>query len=276
MRSRAAERTAATLLDIPGRHIIMVVIRLQKRCVAIAILAIQLISTQSMAASFIENFDDGVLDPDLSSQLSPGFTMNLTGGEAVMQKSSGTMNGGVKIRTNFEVVGDFVATVDANRVDLSSFADMGLLSRHPAGTAQRLDIFFNDQTKIIGNFFVGPSQTSTIVNTGVSPVTFRIQRVGQTITIGYVFNGGFVLVASESGVHLAGPAALELFLEQNNGFSDSHLGKFDNFEITADAFDFGALPVPGLSSPALEAVVCILMFTSFWFLKRRVGLRPRQ
>lgn len=248
----------------------------KKQRIAVAVLVILFISTQAMAASFIEDFDDGVLDSELSFQLSPGFTMSLIGGEVVMQKSSGTMNGGAKIVTNFEVVGDFVATIDANRVDLSSFADMGLLTRHPAGSGQRLDIFFNDQTKIIGNFFVGPSQSSTIVNTGVSPVTFRIQRVGQTITIGYIFAGGFVQVASESGAHLAGPASVEIFLEQNNGFSDSHLGKFDNFEITADAFDTGPPPVPALSRLALEAVVGLTMLSTIWILRSGDGSRRRR
>ena len=152
-------------------------------------------STSSLAATFVEDFNDGVLDPRLTAGLDPGFTMTIVSGELEMAKSSGTMNGSARVETKFEVIGDFVATVDAHRLDLTSFADLALQSLHPSGSGQFVDVFFNDQTKIIANFFVAPSHASTIINTSVSPVTFKIERVGQTITAGYIFNGGFVAVA---------------------------------------------------------------------------------
>jgi hypothetical protein len=236
-----------------------------RRCILVSILAFA--STSSFAATFVEDFNDGVLDPRLTASLAPGFTMTFAFGEVELAKSSGTTNGAAIIATNFEVVGDFVATVDASRVDLTSFADLALQSLHPAGSSQFVDIFFNDQTKIIANFFVGPSPNTTIINTSVSPVEFKIERVGQTVTAGYTFNGGFVAVDSDSGPFLAGPAVIRIFLLQNNGFSDSHVGRFDNLMITADAFVRDPPEAPMLSPWGVIAICGVLALAALWALR---------
>ena len=72
-------------------------------------------TTPAAAAPFTltENFNSGVLDSHLIASNTPGYALNLIGGEAVM--SGIGQGGGAYITANFDLIGDFSISVRASR-----------------------------------------------------------------------------------------------------------------------------------------------------------------
>ena len=230
--------------------------------VLFAALAAILISGQpavAVAATFVENFNDGVLDPSLNLHTDPGFSLALSAGKALVSKSSGVGNGDLSIITDFTILGDFVTTVKADRLNLTGGpAEMGLRTHHALGFT---DVFLIDSNGINANIAVNPGFGFQTLTNSSSPVTLRIRRVGNSIFEEYDTGSGFQTLHTATHANLAGPVTIDLFLLQEYGSTAAHSGTFDDFTITADQI------VPEPSSLVLLAGGCWLPM--MWYLSRR-------
>ena len=189
------------------------------------------------ADTFMEDFDSGSLSAQLEVLTDPGFNLSLTGGGARMDQAAGAGNGSVFLNTKFVGVGDFVATVQANRNGLGS-AELGLEADYgdPKGMGNRADVFFVNTNLINANITVpGGTQTFGSIADASTDVVFRIRRVGQTVLSEVDNGGGFVTVHSRSNPALMAPARFGLFLIQEFGSRASNHGSFDTWSITADS-----------------------------------------
>ena len=215
--------------------------------VAVVVLTLLLgavfLSSTAQAVSFTENFE-GVLDPKLNISSPPLFSVTISGGKAVFEKSSGpaTPGQGAQIWTNFQVIGDFETTVVAERIDLATYGTLGLIVYPDAGGFE--DVFFSDHITIGAVFTSPPLSSGESVHNSASSVVFRIRREGDTMYEEFDAGSGFQVVNSAIHSNLAGPAYVGLFLTQNEGYTGTHKGTFDDFMITADQFSSNAIPEP--------------------------------
>jgi hypothetical protein len=182
-----------------------------------------------------ENFNSGVLDPRLSVYTSPGFSFTESGGVGNVTKAAGIGNGIAYVGTNFQVFGDFTASVEVKRTGLSTIGEMGLT------TPNTTDVFFVDNNQINSNIFVSPGFGTRSVQNSSSSVLFQIRRLGNTIFQEYNDGTGFKLLHSASAGNSLGPTYLGFFLLQEYGDTGAHSGSFDNFRISDSG---AAVPLP--------------------------------
>lgn len=201
------------------------------------------VATPASAATFVETFDGPTLSPALSTSLAPGFSFALNGGRGVISKDAQTGGGFGNVNTNFSLLGDFSATVTADRTNNLS-ASSGLASGHVAGFT---DVYFFGASNVVANIFVPspPGFGQTILSGSDQVVNFRIRRVGNTIFEEYdpEQDGSFVVVRQATGDALLGAVTISLFMGQEAGNQGAASMAYDNLVITADAFRT-AVPEP--------------------------------
>ncbi|GEM_PF-2418172 len=178
----------------------------------------------------VEDFADDALDPNLALQVSQGFSVAFSDGQAVLSKSAGTDNGSADIRTAFEVFGDFTATVDVDRSNLG-FAELGLSYRNSAGTAYIAFVRSNQvNTNTIGGDFNGVGNTS-------NTATLRIRRTGDIayLEINDGSGSGFQTLQSGPDPAPAERVTIEVFLSPLSFNTPASTAIIDNFTITGAA-----------------------------------------
>ncbi len=196
------------------------------------------------AATFSESFDGPGISPGLSTSLAPGFGFGLSAGRGIFTKTAATGTGFGFLSTTFFLVGDFSATVTADRSNNLS-ASSGLASSHPSGFT---DVYFFGQGNVVANIFVPspPGFGQTILGDTDQVVDFRIRRTGNTIFEEYdpEQDGSFVIVRQATGDLLLGDVKIDLFMGQEAGNQGAASMAYDDLVITADAFR-NAVPEPG-------------------------------
>jgi hypothetical protein len=190
------------------------------------------------ADDFFEDFSGSIIDENLALTATEGFTIRLVNGQAVAEKVYGIGNGSIRLETKFSVIGDFEASIEASRLDLSSIGEMGLVSTHN-GLAEFTDIFYVGNSKIHANILVSPILTYQDKVNYSDSVIFRIRRVQNKVFLEFDSGTGFELLNSAEHENLSGPVKIQLFMLQEYGMVDYLSGTFDNFRITADEFTNG-------------------------------------
>jgi len=182
------------------------------------------------AATFAENFDDGLLDPALAVTADPGFTVLPLAAELQMAKAAGTGDGAATLATTFTAIGDFSAKIRAVRTDLSGGAEMGLgLSD---GTGRVMDIFFVGGTAVHATL-TGAGTGS--ISVSATAMGLRIRRVGTQMIFECDDGGGFVTLLAVGDASPVNPVQVRAFLRQGLGSLVAHTGSFDDLTISADA-----------------------------------------
>lgn len=198
---------------------------------------VALAALSANAAEFLEDFDDGAIDPEeLTTSIPPGWAISYVDGKAVFEKLEGTGNGFLRMTTAFTIKGDFEATVVTDRTDPAGVIELGLVCSHLAPVSGFSDVYFYSSDRLISNTFVGPIFTPLSQPNSATPVTFRIRRVGNQLIHDYDDGGGYQQLASHTDLVLGGPVKCGLFNGQENGNATRNEGTFDEFAITAAVF----------------------------------------
>lgn len=237
----------------------------QSRVAAIMLAAsTALFALPAQAAFFLEDFNSPTLSSELQTQSSAGFSVAISGDRARLDKASGFGNGELKVETTFQVLGDFVATLEVERIDLVADASVGLMATHTS-------LGSNDVGLVSDNFGFSRMQiaptNSTILNSNTaSSATLRMSRIGSMISHEIDFGSGFVLMDSQSQANHADPLALSFFLRQQLGDTSDQLAWVDNFQISADGF---SAPVAATPAPAPAGLTLGGLIAGLLMLRRR-------
>jgi len=224
-------------------------------------LVVYLLPSTALAATFVEDFNSGVFNPNLYlSKNTPTFSLSFSGGEAVMTRTFGLGNGGLQLSTIFHIAGDYTTTVDADRTLLGS-GSFGLVVNDAIPTASiATDVYFRPGSLVQGNIWSLPVFIDDVISDGSSnTATFRLRRVGTTVYNEVDLGSGFVTLNSRTDPNLDAPVQVSLFLLEEVGASDDLLGRFDNWSIEADQF-INFVPEPSslmLAAIALLSVVFV-------------------
>lgn len=202
-------------------------------------------ASSAQAAFFLEDFNSPSLDAGLQQTNAAGFSLAISGDRGRLDKASGFGNGELKVETTFQVLGDFVATLEVERIDLVSDASVGLMARHASFGS-------NDLGLISSNFGfsrmqIAPTNSTILDSNAAASAILRMSRVGNTISHEIDYGSGFSLLDSQSQANHADPLSLSFFLRQQLGDTTDQLAWVDNFQITADAF---SAPVASTPAPA--------------------------
>jgi hypothetical protein len=214
--------------------------------------------------SFLEDFNGTELDHRMLVKRDDGFTYELLNGRCIMEKEAGIGNGNVSIRTSFYTVGDFVTTVEAERINLVPQGELVLKCNWEGGGIN--DIFFYKDDKIHTNLLGPPDYgTNNVVNTAES-ATLRIRRVDNTLYLEYDTGSGFEVLQSGTHENFAQPTKFNIFLIQEFSELEANAGAFDNFSVQADSFYVPEqYSVPTTSLPLLASVLVIAVAWMIWW-----------
>jgi hypothetical protein len=205
---------------------------------AVALLAGCFASSANAALSFSDDFSGPAINSFWWAPSTIGAnTVTLENGRIVMTQSNYYDSGGLVL--NFNVSGDFVATVDYSLIDW------------PAGNYERIGISTGfgavERSQNPGWFdeaYVSDFQHNiTTVGTTDTTGTLKMERTGSTLT-GSFWNGtGWTFIGSYTHGTLLADAPLGLVLW--NGYSVASLPikvSFDNFYLSAP--DMAPIPEP--------------------------------
>lgn len=200
------------------------------------------------AATFSETFNGPGISPQLVFSASdPGIHFNTSGGWGDLSKADGVGNGFGYLRTSFQVVGDFTASVTLLRDGLVGQGEAGLnlrfFSTYPDGFA---DVWSQGLTTLVANAYLPtpPGYGTTTLQDHDAVLSLGFVRIGQTLT--YFVGGG--TMRAVTGPELTGPVTLELFMGQEANQTVGHHALFDNLFIRGE---FVQAPVPEPSTSAL-------------------------
>lgn len=221
------------------------------------------ILTLSSAPSFaIEiynySFTDGKLPNTLAVSASPGFSVDFSSGAAVMSKQQGAGIGAIYLETNYQIAGDFVATVNIFRNSLERAANAGIYLSNATGGAGIFGQGPGGQSglnSIISYIslpsnlprseqYSGYGSNIQFANTG-GLSQFRIARTNSTLILSTNQDGTFRPFQSATSSYATGPVVLGLFLGQEFGNTSAHQVTFDNFLISANGV-IPAVPEPSV------------------------------
>ena len=231
-------------------------------------------STLAVASvSYVYSFNDGLRPDSLTASASPGFSLDFSTGAAVLTKQFGIGNGSAQMVTNFDLVGDFTATVDIFRNTLERAANAGIYVFNATGSA---GIFaqgpggqsgLNSIISYVslpnnlpqGQQYSGYGSNIQFANTdGLSQ--FRISRTGNSRNLFTNQGNGFVqFQATATSPVVGGPLTLALFLNQVLGNTSLHQVTFDNLRISADSVS--VVPEPSIWALALVGLGAVLVRT---------------
>lgn len=224
-----------------------------------AALAFLLLSPAALAAaSFNANFSSGTINRNLAVSISPPSwgSFSISGGKAIMlQQTSGT-NGSVDLATDFTLIGDFSITALVDGSLLGERCEAGLIVFDPTSSVYA-DVYFytfvsgtfNRMYDIVAYCTLGNAQTTIPAGVPMPLTTFKITRVGNTITqyYGDASGSNFVPFNSYSDSRLAVPMKAEIFfLEEYLDNAGSF--KVNNFSMQAQAFQGFSFPETALIS----------------------------
>ena len=223
------------------------------------------------AATFSETFDSTTLNTNLfvtihTNFFSPpltgtnGFSFSLSEGQALFGKEAGVGNGGLSLNSFFALVGDFTVTAECGYPSSAPPCSFGL-GVGPIGSLSGADIFFSGGVgnAISANIFIPnfPGFGTRYVSTTATAASFRITRVGNTLSCQYKTGSGFETLHSATDPTLGVPMTVTFLLYNENGGMATYGGWLDSLDATAEQFLYPPWPIPGASiSHAVE--VCWL------------------
>jgi len=201
-----------------------------KRLISILLLAL-LPGLAPALVIFQENFDSGALNPHLGVSASPGFSYDLSGGTLNLHMATGSGKGSIGVSTDFQVVGDFTATVDVSLGSLYNALGIGAYRSGGGGG----NVFYWGGGSVISNMFT-PIQIPQLIPSPGPNATFRIRRTGTTL-FGEILNGTtWQVINSATSAIFADPLTITLFLDNETGPITAQNGSFDNLRIQAAGF----------------------------------------
>ena len=224
-------------------------------------------ATALATETFSYSFNDGLLPNTLRVLGDPGFSIDFSTGAAVMSKQAGVGSGMIQLSTNYQLLGDFVATVDIFRNNFSGAPNGGIYVYNATGGAGIFGQGPGGQSglnSIIGYIslpsnlppeqqYPGYGSGIQFANTG-GLTQFQISRVGNLLTVSSNQGVGFSSFRSATSSFVTGPDSVSLFLGQEFGNTSFHQVTFDNLSITTTA----TVPEPSIWALALLALGAIL------------------
>jgi hypothetical protein len=203
---------------------------------ALALLAASFASPAHAALTFSDDFSGPAINAFWWTPSTVGAnTVALENGRIVMTQSNYYDSGGLTL--NFNVTGDFVATVDYSLIDwpAANYQRIGISSIFGAVERSQHPGWFDEA--YVADFQHNISTVGTTDTTG----TLKMERTGSTLT-GSFWNGtGWTFIGSFTHGTLLADAPLGLALW--NGYSYATLPikvSFDNFHLDAP----GMAPIP--------------------------------
>jgi len=229
------------------------------RCASV--LAILPLACAHAESTFTENFDGNTWSTQLSADAPSGYTFSLAAGRLLAQKSSTVGNGISFLTTKFSLIGNFTFTTLVTRTNLAGNSDAGIwVNFNGLGDySSYADIFFFGSTSVNANIYAGTQFASGYVFASAPTVTFKIQRIGETLSESFDAGSGYQLIRSATNAGLTGPVQAVLFLDQEFGSTAAASATFDNFSVVADGFS-PAVPEPRISllmAPGLLAIAAL-------------------
>lgn len=223
---------------------------------SLAVILLVVCASVSSAATFVEDFESGILNPNLFVTKDPSFGLTFSGGKAVFDRTAGIGNERMLLTTNFRALGDFTVTVEANRLGLGT-GSLGLTADDffYDGTVAT-DIYFQPSA-VQANVFSSGLFTDELIGIGSNTATFRIRRSGNTVFDDVDFGGGFITLNSRTDTNLSTPMSFGLFLFEEIGASDDLIGTFDNWNIEADQFIYDVPEPISITLVVLSALFCL-------------------
>ncbi len=221
--------------------------------------AMMLQANTAQAAVCLEDFNSPSLGSGLQQFSDAGFSFSISGDRGRLNKATGFGNGELRVETTFQVLGDFVATLEVERIDLVADASVGLMANHSSFGS-------NDVGLVSDNFGfsrmqIVPTNSTVLDSNSASSAIIRMSRVGNTIAHEIDYGSGFTLLDSQSQTTHADPLSLSFFLRQQLGDTTDQLAWVDNFQITADGFStpVAATPAPAPAGLALGSLIAGLL-----------------
>lgn len=216
-----------------------------------------LVPAGTHAASYTATFDGPGVPSHLVPTTTGGFSIDIVGGQAVLSKTSGVGNGFGALTTDFQLLGDFSATVQLTNYSLPGIGEAGLNASfaptYPSGFA---DVWSYNGDRMVGNIFVPspPGFGTSVIFTSSPSFTLNIERSGNTLSLSFDGGGGMQLLRSATDPILSGPVNIQFFLEQETGNTSAHHASFDNLVIAANAFQ-PPIPEPSTSALLLSGIL---------------------
>jgi len=197
----------------------------------IGALSVCIFMPSANALTYSDAFDGGALNSFWwTPSVSGGNTLSVTGGQLVMTQSNSSGSGGVTF--NFNVTGNFVATVDFTltawpadnyeRIGISSSA-IGAVERsqHPGWFNEAYLTHFS----AVGDGVIPVSTTDTIGK-------LKMERSGDTVTGSYWNGSGWTDIRSFSSSAVSNNTSIGLSIW--NGYASVPVEiAFDNFSLNA-------------------------------------------
>jgi hypothetical protein len=206
-----------------------------KTAAALVAFALLPLSQLGATASFQENFNFRVLDPNLEVWLMPGMSCVLTTNENGVLRfdSTGEQYAESRVRTVFNATGDFTVSVRAHNGDGTPVWRLGLrialMDAHCYVYLQGGAEVGADMTTPV-NVTTNKSMTVSANST----LTLEIERRGMTVDIGFSDSGGYHQLLAATHYALSTAVNFQLFAADYRG---DRWGTLDDFQLTAAGFE---------------------------------------
>ena len=200
------------------------------------------LTTCAIDATF--RFSGTSLDPNFTSTTDIGFSATVSAGALHFQKAAGLGPGSgyANVSSAFQLTGDFTVSVTATR-------GVGVPSTGLAvdGVGFSQDIYFVGPTEI---YAAEAGSNSGSIGVSAATLTFRIVRIGTTISSSYDAGSGFQTVFSRSRAGMDRPVTIRLFLGQERPTTALATSTFDDLTFQS-AGTINYVEPPPLGSVAI-------------------------
>jgi len=209
------------------------------RIVPLAAFLLLLCVSPAAAGSFVENFDDGILDPLLVAHADPGFSQQIASGKLDVANNAGAASGAVLVLTKFGFGGDFTVSAVVSATVLGADGKLGLRVIFPAGATA--EIHFLGGTNEVEGLIKGQGSAQPLP---ANTLTLQVRRTGKDVFCEYDAGAGFVVRAQLLNDPALSKAAAKAEMALDSGGVAATSGTFDDFTINATKLQGGGGPTP--------------------------------
>ena len=213
--------------------------RLSFICTA-ALLAMYLFPNAARSQTFVADFNNAALDPNLSVySTNSQISVTSGGGELIfsMPFEASPLDGQASVFTKFATTGNFTMSVDVNYTK-ANILDLAVVNANFGPNIAAEAAYYNNGVPYVqGSFFLNGSAGGTLASANFSPVQLEIVRAGGTMTeyAGPIGGGTFEELNSYTNSSVLSPASFSIGLNNYGSSSGPSEAIFSNFIITPGA-----------------------------------------